>query len=254
MSNPLRVGLGSLLALALASLPAAGKSQEVWTASYPLSPGGRVVVTNVQGSIQVVGWEEAAVELKAVKNGSGAEALLSDASIVVQSKPDSLVVRTLYRGQSDDPVKVDYYLHVPRHVHLEELRTVNGNIVVRDVEGSVTARTLNGSIEEKGIAGSVVARTVNGSVRVALRALPDPEGTLKLDAINGDIYLSLPSDADVELEMSTVAGRMESARSFLAAGARGDDAVRTRLGRGGLHAFLRTIRGNIRVVEGEDVL
>lgn len=247
------LALGLLLLLTGGAGPAAGQQRETWTARYPLAAGGRVAVTNVQSSIWVEGWDRDEVELTVWKTAAGTGALLAEVEIAVEPRLDSLTVRTLYPGQSDRPVRVDYRLRVPRQVRLEGLHTVNGNIRVRDLEGSVEARTLNGDIEQTGIAGSVVARTVNGDVSLALRALPDPGGTLELETINGDLNLLLPPQANAELELSTVAGRIESALLLPTRGAAGTP-LRVRLGRGGLRVRLRTVRGIIRVGENEDAL
>lgn len=245
--------LGLLLVLGLAQAPAATQAREIWRMRYALPAGSRVTVINVQGSIQVDGWDRAEVELTVIKAAGSPGASLADVDIAVEWRSDSLRVRTLYSGESDQPVTVDYRLRVPRQVRLEGLRTVNGDIVVQNLEGSVEARTLNGHIEQAGIAGSVVARTLNGNVRVALRALPEGAGTVQLESVNGDINLLLPAAADAELELSTVAGRIASDLLFSAASAPDDTAVRARLGRGGVSVRLRTIRGNIRVAENQDV-
>ena len=50
------------------------------------------------------------------------------------------------------------------------------------------------------------------------------------------------------------AGRTEGDLPLAVSVTPGDGALRTRLGRGGPHVQLRTIRGNIRVVEEEELL
>jgi len=105
------------------------------------------------------------------------------------------------------------------------------------------------------VAGTFLAHTVNGSIELALRALPEAPGGLQLETINGDLRLLLPAAADAELELSTVAGRIES--DLLAptrAMASDTSSVRGRLGRGGVNIRLRTIRGNIEVAENDDLL
>jgi len=246
--------LGLILALGLVSLPAGATSIETWSANYPLEAGGVVSVANVQGSIAVEAWDRAVVELTVSKSTEGGRLSLAEVEIDVRSSRESFRVRTVYPGEMDEPVAVDYRLRVPRHVRLEELRTVNGNIVVRNVEGSVEARTLNGHIEETGVAGNVSARSVNGSVSVALRALPEPGGAVQLETINGHLQLLLPSSADVDLELSTVAGRIETTFLLEARYVLGETSVRARLGRGTVAARMRTVRGNIFLGRYEDLL
>jgi len=246
--------LGLIVTLALVALPAGATSIETWSANYPLEAGGVVSVANVQGSIAVEAWDRAEVELTVSKTTEGHRESLASVEIEVRSTPDRFQVQTVYPGEMDEPVAVDYRLRVPRQVRLEELRTVNGNIVVRNVEGSVEARTLNGHIEQTGVAGNVSARSVNGSVSVALRSLPEPGGAVQLETINGDLQLLLPSSADVDLELSTVAGRIETTFLLEARYVLGDTSVRARLGRGSVAARMRTVRGNIFLGRYEDLL
>ncbi len=255
MKRNTSVWILGLLVAVLAALPATAKQTERWTNEYPLSAGGRLSVDNVQGSIWVEGWDRAEVELTVKKSAEGARARLSDAEVIVESQRDSLAVETRYTGNSEEPVAVDYCLRVPRQVRLDGLRTVNGDITVRNVEGFIDAQTLNGNVKQTGVAGSVLAHTVNGSIDVVVRALPEAPGELQLETINGDLRLLLPAAANAELELSTVAGRIVSDLPAPARVLAGDtSSARARLGRGGVKIRLRTIRGNIEITESEDVL
>ncbi|MCI0402098.1 MAG: hypothetical protein L0212_01060 [Acidobacteria bacterium] len=248
--------LGSLAIVLAAALlaPAAAEArvmeEKIWSASYPLEPGGRVQVANVQGSITVEGWDRAEVEVTAVQRAGAMEG--SEPAVGVERGPDWISLRTLYPADGTNPVQLDYYLRVPRQVQLDELLTVNGQVRVRDIEGRVAARTLNGDIEQERISGRVTARALNGSIRLALRALPGGNAELSLETVNGDLLVLLPPRANADLELSTVAGRIENPLVERAAEA-GDNVRRTRLGRGGPTLKLRTVRGNIRIGQNVDV-
>lgn len=250
---------GSLVILLAAALLApmvghAGSPDEkVWTATYPLQAGGRVQVANVQGSITVEGWDRAEVEVTAVQRPAATEG--GEPVVGVERGPDWISLRTLYPADGSEPVQLDYYLRVPRQVQLDELLTVNGRVRVRDIEGRVVARTLNGDIEQERIAGSVTARALNGSIRLALRALPGRSAELSLETVNGDLLVRVPPRANADLELSTVAGRVENqfVQPTSDSGPADGGMRRTRLGRGGPTVKLRTVRGNIRIELNEDV-
>ncbi len=239
----------------LAPLPAEAKSgdERIWSATYPLKPGGRVQVANVQGSITVEGWDRAEIEVTAVQTPGTAEG--GEPVVGVERGPDWISLRTLYPADGAEPVRLDYYLRVPRQVLLDELLTVNGRVRVRDIEGRVVARTLNGDIEQERIAGSVTARALNGSIRLALRALPGRSAELSLETVNGDLLVLVPPRADADLELSTVAGRVENQFVLTASDSGSADGGmrRARLGRGGPTLKLRTVRGNIRIGQNVDV-
>jgi len=244
-----------LSAALLAPLPAQARANEerIWTATYPLAAGGRVQVANVQGSITVEGWDRAEIEVTAVQTPGTAEG--GEPVVGVERGSDWISLRTLYPADGAAPVQLDYYLRVPRQVQLDELLTVNGRVRVRDVEGRVAARTLNGDIEQERVSGSVVARALNGSIRLALRALPGRGAEMSLETVNGDLLVLLPPRADADLELSTVAGRVENQFVVPAgdSGAADGGARRVRLGRGGPTLKLRTVRGNIRLGQNQDV-
>lgn len=238
----------------LTALPLGAQEQQAWSGRYPLPPGGVVAVENVQGDIDVEAWDQAAVEVAVVKTAFGEGANPDDVRIEVESGGRALTFRTLYLAPAEEPVRVDYRLRVPRQVQLKRLQTMEGSITVSGIEGSVDARTLNGNIDQRSISGSVVARAINGNVVVTLRALPERAAPVQLDTVNGHIFLSLPPQANADLQLSAVAGRIEGNYAFAVSEVPGDTSWRTRLGRGGVQVRLRTVRGNIRVAESEELL
>jgi hypothetical protein len=233
---------------------ASPSAPRVWATRVPLPPAGSVVVENVQGDIAVEAWDRAEVEVAVVKTPTGPSANPDDVEVEVESQGRSLTLRTLYPKQSEDPVRVDYRLRVPRQVHLDRLQTVEGSITVRAVEGNVNAHTLNGNIEQRGVSGSVVARAMNGNILVAMRALPGRKGAVQMDTVSGHLFLVLPSRADADLQLSTVSGRIDSNYPLTVSEVPGDNSRRARVGRGGVPVRLRTVRGNIRVTESEELL
>jgi DUF4097 and DUF4098 domain-containing protein YvlB len=208
----------------------------------------------VHGSILVEGWDRAEVEAVVTMHSQGPSDRLDGVEVAVEVRAGSVAFHTLYPGGLDEPVCVDYRLHVPRQVRLEQLGTLEGDIVVRDVEGAVKARSLHGSIEEVNVEGSVVARTLTGSILVSLRRLPDRQLPVRLEALNGDIDLLMPAQANADLELSTVAGRILGNYAFEASSVPGDSTRRTRLGEGGVRVELRTVRGNIRIGKSDEDL
>ena len=242
-----------LLGLLLAG-PLGAIEQRVWTARYALEPAGQITVENVQGNITVEGWDRAEVAVSVFKSAASPQAHLDDVGVEVEAGDHALKLRTVYPGESKEAVRVDYRLRVPRQVRLDRLRTLGGDISVRDIEGSVDARTLNGNIRQSAIRGSVVARAINGNVAVSFRALPERSQPVQLETVNGTIRVSLPPRADADLQLSTLAGRVESKYAFSVSEAPGDSALKSRVGQGGVQVRLRTVRGDIQVTENEDLL
>lgn len=237
-----------------ATLSASQEIERAWYGLYPLSPGGSVAVENIQGEVSVEGWDRAEVEITAAKIGSGQGDNLEGVRVVTEIGDRSLKFRTVYPPHLEKPVRVNYCLRVPRQVRLSSLRTLEGNIAVHDVEGSVDARTLSGNIEQMDVTGRVVARALTGSILVSLRALPVGTAPLLLDTVNGNVVLLLPPRANADLELTTVAGTVEGNYAFQISSIPGDSTRRTRVGLGGVTVSLRTVRGSIRVAERDELL
>ena len=247
---------GTNLALFLAALcgiagglsPAYGIEGD-WVKCFAFPAGGRVSVENVDGNILVEGWDRAEVEATVAMHTPGPQGRFDDIHVAVEAKAGSLAFHTLYPADLEKPVRVDYRLRVPRQVQLEELSTLQGAIDVRSVEGSVKARNLRGDIKGMDVAGSVEARALTGNILISLRSLPDAGGEVKLETINGNLDLLVSTKVNADLELSTVAGRILGAFPYEVSSVPGDSTHRTRLGEGGAHIELRTVRGNISVGE-----
>jgi len=241
-----RACAGAILLLSLAVWPA--QAAEVLVRTFPLAWGGTVAVENVYGSIQVEGWDKAAVEIIVIQ-AEGARS----ARIEVEADPAALAIRTRYPAGSDEPAPVEYWLRVPRQVALQALTTINGSIRVERVEGSVEAVTVNGDIELNGVAGAIVARTVNGTIGAALRGLAALPVPVELESVNGNLWLGLAPRLAAEVEMRTITGGFDS-EFPLVASASEPDTVRAVVGQGGPRLHLETVRGHIHLFRIETEL
>jgi DUF4097 and DUF4098 domain-containing protein YvlB len=247
----------AFLALAFGLLgvvrPAYG-AERVWERRFPVPPGGHVSVVNIHGSVLVEGWDRAEVEATVAMRSAAPTDQLDDVQVAVETHNGAVAFHTLYPSGLDTPVRVDYRLRVPRQVRLDEISTLEGDIVVHDIEGAMEAHNLHGDIEGINVSGSVEAHALTGNILVSLRALPDRFRPLRLATINGNVDLLLPAQANANLEVSTVAGNIVGNYPFQVSSTPGDSTRRAQVGAGGVRVELRTIRGNIRVGQREDEL
>ena len=142
---------------------------------------------NVQGSVLVEGWDRAEVEATVAMRSKAPTDQLDDVQVAVEAARGGVAFHTLYPSGLDTPIRVDYRLRVPRQVRLDELSTLDGDIVVHDVQGSIRARNLHGDIEGINVSGSVVAHALTGNMLFSLRALPDRRSPFELATINGNV-------------------------------------------------------------------
>lgn len=233
----------------LAFLLAAEDVREEFHQSYALAAGGRLSLSNVNGSVHVTAWDRNEVKVDAVKRGRTQEAL-KDAEIVVDARPDSIDIRTKYpenyRGR--DAASIDYTLTVPKSARLDQIRTVNGPVDVDGIAGPVRASSVNGTISGQRLEGEVNLSTVNGRVEAELLRT-DASKSVSLKSVNGAVSLRLPPDAGLRLSAATVHGSIESDFDLPVrkVGFGPGRDVETVIGKGGANVQLRTVNGGIRL-------
>ena len=236
-------------ALLLVAAPVSAAGQQVWRATYPLTAGGDLALESVHGGIWIEGWDRAEVEVTAFKRTAGNPSDLEKVEVKVDSGADWLTLRTVYRGQTDQPVRVDFRLRVPRQVQITRIGTVQGDIYLRALEGPVRAQTLSGNITGVDLAGETVFHATNGNVSASFRALPEADEAVVLDTLNGNVTVVLPPGSNADLLLKTVAGQTETPFAWKTSLSSGGQRARVRAGRGGVEIRLSTVRGDVRVLE-----
>src|SRR3989442_9810395 len=162
-------------ALAIAAVPGFAISKE-FNQSYPLQPGGKFELQNVNGTVEVQGWDRDVVEVHAVKTAKLKESDLERVSIDVNASGGGVSIATRYPQNEGVEVAVEYTIHVPHGAKVEHLGTVNGTLRIAGVETVEDLHTVNGNIEVFEAGGSVHAHTTNGNVHLELAHLPDKTG------------------------------------------------------------------------------
>jgi DUF4097 and DUF4098 domain-containing protein YvlB len=236
-------GLGALLLAVLWAVPSFAISKE-FNQSYPLQPGGSLELQNVNGTVDVQGWDRNEVEVKTAKHK---ESDLERVSIDVDARPDAVSIATRYPQNEGVEVAVDYTIHVPHGAHLEHIGTVNGTVKIAGVENVEDLHTVNGNIEVYEAGGTVHAHTTNGNVHLELAHLPDKTGATA-ETTNGSLVLAVPSDMQADVEARCLNGNFYSELPMTRASNQRPREVHGRLGRGGAPIHLRTVNGGIRVV------
>ncbi len=215
--------------------------------TYPLQPGGSFELQNVNGTIEVQGWDRNEVEVHAVKTAKQKESDLDRVSIEVDAKPNAISVTTRYPQNEGVEVTVEYTVHVPHGARVEHLATVNGALRVSGVETVEDLHTVNGNIEVFEAGGSVHARTTNGNVHLELAHLQGKNGATA-ETTNGSLVLAVPSDIQADLEARCLNGNFFSELPIAMESTQRPREMHGKLGHGGAPIHLRTVNGGIRVV------
>src|SRR3982074_354079 len=195
----------SFLMLVVASAPACLGITKEFNQTYPLQPGGTFELQNVNGTVDVQGWDRDTIEIHAVKTAKHKESDLELVSIEVDAKPGVVSVATRYPQNEGVDVAVEYTVRVPHCAHVEHVGTVNGTLRVSGIERVEDLRTVNGNIEVYEGGGSVDAHTKNGKVLWELRHAQEKEGAFA-GTTNGSLLLPVPADTHADLETRCLNG------------------------------------------------
>jgi hypothetical protein len=202
-----------LVVLTLTGLVASAAAEtntvtETFSQTYALAATGSVQLSNVNGTVEIIAWDQPEVALEAEKRAPDA-GNLARIHLNIDARPDRLVVKTEHEktgwfGQSARG-EVRYHLKVPAGVSLDKIEVVNADITVRGVRGAVRLESVNGGISATGLAGGARLRTVNGGVTAAFAAVASAE-EISAETVNGSCELRLPKDAGAHLDLSSVNG------------------------------------------------
>lgn len=247
------VTLGAVVALALAGT-AQAQHREEFNKTYPLTADGRVSLQNINGAIKVTGWDKNEVQVHAVKTADD-RAKLEEAKIVVDATASVIKIKTEYpqRDHYNNPAKIDYTIQVPRRARLDAIRAVNGAVSIDGVQGYINVSSVNGEVTGKALTGEVKLSSVNGRVFASLNELGG-SAPIDLTAVNGSVELTLPSDANAELNASTLHGSIGTNFDLPVERTRftGGSNVRARLGSGMTRVKLSTVNGSIKLQRASD--
>jgi len=221
--------------------------------TYQLSPGARVELSNINGSIDVDTAEGNNAELRITSYSHNP----NPRKLTVEQTASRLSVQGVARskGNSDgmnfDNTSHRVSLKLPRRVELTvngasgsvRVGELDGSIRLTNVSGSVGVAQATGSAEVSGVSGSVtlkMARLSAGGVRVgdvsgkvALRFMDDVNADLQTRGIKGKVY--------VELANVSVEGEMNRAD------------FRAKIGTGGAPINITDVTGSVRLARGRSI-
>ena len=228
-------GLVGLLTACHVDFGDSDRFHEDFNRSFPMTPGGRLVVEGFNGTIDISTWEKNEVEINGTKLASSQE-LLKDIKVDFDVTSSSVKVR-VDKPSFQGNCGVRFTIRVPKKVELERIRSSNGSIQVAGIEGpaalissngkievikmtgKLNVETSNGSIELAGHRGPVHARTSNGkisgdiekgwldahtsngSIEVRLKEIDMPE-PVRLETSNGSIEVTLTAAHELKARSS----------------------------------------------------
>jgi DUF4097 and DUF4098 domain-containing protein YvlB len=166
--------------------------------SRPLSPTGRVEVSNIEGSVKVIGWGSAEVEITGTLGPDVEELEITgdESELRIEVKvPDH-----------EKRLETDLVLRVPVGAGIE-VETVSATIEVEGLTGTVDLESVSGWVKTSGRPAELSIETVSGDLTVAESA-PRTD----LASVSGSITVEL---ATGRLEAESVSGAIRVAEGSL---------------------------------------
>lgn len=201
-----------------------------------------VSISNVEGSIEIQGWDRPEVEIVAVKQGDDGQTTVemeADGSRVWARTRAAQGLETLFNflRRGDEAVTVDYVVRVPHTSSVSAIgvagpirvagiqrevnvHSVNGDITLEDLAGEIAANTVNSSIVGRRVAGELTVDTVSGRVELidgrltslqaqsvdgSIRATGQVD-QLRAEAVNGAVHLTSSLHPEGRYTLKTVNG------------------------------------------------
>jgi len=134
------------------------QATDYFNGSYVLSDQTILKLTNINGNVEISGWDGNNVTVNAVKKSSFGKEELDKIKIDVTRNGNYLNIETKYTGLSTIQGSVDYNIKVPRTIHIESVTTSNGAIQITDSQGDVKTLSSNGAIIINNVNGYVSAQ------------------------------------------------------------------------------------------------
>jgi lia operon protein LiaG len=144
-----------------------------------------------------------------------------------------------------------YTIRVPRRtaVVFTETNWGSGDLLIRDLEGSIEANLKSGDMKLLNVSGPVVANSVSGDVVIRFTGMrPEPSS---ISVVSGDLDVSMPPASKVNLTLRSISGEIYTDFDLnLSKGADnmnrvGGQTVNGNINGGGPAVSLKTISGDI---------
>lgn len=235
------------------SLTVSAAERETETFNYELSTGGRISLDNINGDIEISGESGNQVQITAEKRADNSKDL-AKLKIKIKADTDAIRIETVHEKSEsrwfgiNNSGEVSYTLTVPASANLDTISTVNGEIRIRGVSGTVKAESVNGHLDLGNLAGDANLSTTNGGIEARFDTLKGSQ-RVNADTVNGRITLLIPDDSSARVSAETLNGDIDAEDFGLEVekgGFIGKD-LKGSIGSGEASIDLDTVNGGIRI-------
>lgn len=218
--------------------------------SYKLQPGAEVLVSGINGQVEIATSDTDTAEIFIERNARNPEDL-NRRQIIIEHTETSLTVRgegknggfwsfLTNHGSASEHVT----LKLPRKISLEA-KGVNGHVSVGEVDGNVRISGVNGKVEVAQASGYDEISGVNGAVTIAVKQLG--ERGLRISGVNGRVELRLHDGLNADLQAKGMNGGVNSEMPDVSVQKDNNRNYSARIGNGGAPISLSGINGGVKL-------
>lgn len=245
----------------------------------------RVVVKIVAGEVTVTAGESSRIDVTR-ESGAPVDVQLHDGVLSVM-QPDSnmaplervikwftegrrhvcSVAVTAPPGASVDIVTVSGSVVVSGIHEGTRVKTVSGDVTLSALAQRVDVKTVSGEVEAKGISGDLALKSVSGDLSVVDGSCPsvaaksvsgevlldldlDPAGIYDVKTVSGSVSVRTTAEPNLSVDAKTVSGRVISDFGGDWEPGPGRREFHDTIGDGGARLHVKTVSGDLRVVQG----
>lgn len=179
----------ALLLVAAWALPAAAR--DTIDRQMEADPAGEISISVTNGTVKVIGWDEAKVKIQGSRTGEAGE-------FSVNKSENSIYIEDSAYDHDGPAAESDLTVHVPRNSTVD-VEIISGNVTVSGIKGEIEAAAVSGDVNVEADSGRISLESVSGDVTVHnLGALT--RGSF--NSVSGDVVLdgALADGAEVDLE------------------------------------------------------
>lgn len=187
------------------------------TETIAIPPGVSLQLDNWNGDVTVTGWDRPEARLS-ISICAFAPERLAGVAAQIEFKGKRLHARAVYtdplqwnldRPRSPaNPATIDWDVRVPRGTRLDSIAGVAGRVVIRRVDGPVTASATDGPLVAQDLAGPAELSSVHGDV--VARFAQRPAGQVRIGSISGRVIVTLPAAPVGALALASTCGNVSS--------------------------------------------
>jgi hypothetical protein len=194
------------------------KYTEKFDKTVKLARDGKVIISNISGSIEVRTWDRAEVKIDALKTSrtdseKQAKENFRNAEIVVTEEGKILRIKTEYakryfRGRNKN-CSIEFKLTIPSGADAD-VNSTSGSVDIQNIGGSLKTDVTSGKTTIHGVGGPAKIKSTSGKVEITdakngvdcyvvsgSLIVKGVVGDLDLETVSGKVELSDASDAKV---------------------------------------------------------